>query len=208
VSNWGWLIQALPPEDRVWGEALVRELREVPTRERPRWALGLLRLTGMRIARRVSSRHGAGLWIGALVGLVIAGDLAHSNLGPGSAHPASEPLAPVLVAFALLGVLFVMTGFVQRGHGVAVADCARTTSVAAVVIVVAAFLTTLVIDNFWLQTVARQPDKIYGLAHSPLFHTMRAYLIGQDVLGLLIVMPVAAALAAGLGALGARTRGR
>jgi hypothetical protein len=87
-----------------------------------------------------------------------------------------------------------------------VADCVRTAAIAAAVIVLAAFVATVVIDNVWLQNVARQPDKIYGLARSPLFHTMRAYLIGQDILGLLIVTPLAAAAAAALGAAGARLR--
>jgi hypothetical protein len=188
----------------------MRELDEVPARERPRWALGLLRLTGARITRRATSGRpvGTGMLIGTLVGLLVAADLAYTNLGPASARPASEPVAPVLGAFALLGFSFVATGFVQRGRGVAVPDCARTTAIAAAVIVALAFVTTLVIDNVWLHTVARQPDKIYGLTHSPVFYTMRAYLIGQDILGLLLVMPVGAALAASLGALGARARRR
>jgi hypothetical protein len=105
-----------------------------------------------------------------------------------------------LIAFGLLGALFLATGFFARARG------SRTAALTAVVIVLAAFLTTLVIDNVWLDTVARQPDKIYGLAHSPLFHTMRAYLVGQNILGLLIVTPLAAAAGAALGALGARLR--
>lgn len=202
MSPWRCLIRTLPVDDRVWGEALVRELDEVPARRRAQWALGLLGLSAARFAKR----GGAGLWLGVPVGLLVAADLAYSNLGPASSHPTREPLGSALLTFALLGALFLATGFVQRGRGVAVADCARATSITAVVIVVLAFVTTLVIDNLWLATVARQPDKIYGLAHSALFHTMRVYLIGQDVLGLLIVTPVAGAAAAGLGALGARVR--
>jgi hypothetical protein len=75
--------------------------------------------------------------------------------------------------------------------------------VAAIAIIVLAFLASLVIDNVWLSTVARQPDKIYGLEHSPLFHTMRAYVNGQNLVGLMIVTPVGAAGAAALAALGA-----
>jgi hypothetical protein len=158
----------------------------------------LLRLTAARIARRAR----AGLLIGALAGVIVSGDLAYSNLGPRSAHPTAESVGPTVIAFALLGALLLATGFIRRGRG----DGARTAAITAAVIVLAAFLTTLVIDNVWLETVARQPDKIYGLAHSPLFHTMRAYLISQDVLGLLIVTPLAAATGAALGALGARLR--
>ncbi len=75
---------------------------------------------------------------------------------------------------------------------------------AAIAIIALAFLTSLVIDNVWLSTVVRQPDKIYGLKHSPLFHTMRAYVNGQNLIGLIIVTPVGATGAAALAALGAR----
>jgi hypothetical protein len=114
-----WLVRTLPPEDRAWGEALVRELDAVPPDARPRWALGLLRLSGTRNARRVIPRRAdrAGLWIGAVVGLIVAGDISYSNLGPGRAHPGGEPIAPVLGAYALLGVLFIAIGFFARGRG-------------------------------------------------------------------------------------------
>jgi hypothetical protein len=217
VSNLAWLIRTLPPEDRVWGEALMRELDEVPRRERPRWALGLLRLTGARLARRVMSPSGpapgtarsvrTGLWLGVLFGVLGVAELAYSNLGPGSAHPHSDSAAPVLAAYALLGLLFVAIGFVQRVRGETLVDCARTTAIMAAVIVVLAFVSSLVIDNVWLHTVARQPDKIDGLAHSHVFHTMRMYLIWTNVLGLLVAAPVCAIGAAALGALGARARG-
>jgi hypothetical protein len=197
-----WLVRTLPREDRVWGEAWLRELEAVPAHARAAWALGLLGFSGARNARRLIPRRGdrIGLSIGAIASLIVAGDIAYSNLGPRSAHPAAESVGPTLIAFGLLGALFLATGFFARARG------ARTAALTAVVIVLAAFVTTLVIDNVWLHTVARQPDKIYGLAHSPLFHTMRAFLIGQDILGLLIVTPLAAAVGAALGALGARLR--
>jgi hypothetical protein len=217
VSNWGWLIQTLAPEDRVWAEALVREMEEVPTRERPRWALGLIRLCGARLARRLTAPSGSGpgtprsvrtgLWLGVLFGLLAVAELAYSNLGPGSAHPHSDQTAPVLAAYVLLALLFVTIGFVQRARGETLADCARTTAIMAAVIVVLAFASSLVIDNVWLHTVARQPDKIDGLEHSQ-FHTMRMYLIWTNVFGLLIAAPMGAIGAAALGALGARARAR
>ena len=206
MSGWRivgrWLVRALPPEDRCWGEALLRELDELPRRQRPGWALALLRLNA---ARMPSAR--VGLWLGALVGLLVVAELAYSNLGPGSAHPSSDQAAPVLAAYALLGLLFVATGFVQRARGETLADCARTTAIMAAVIIILAFGSSLVIDNVWLHTVARQPDKIDGFAHSPVFQTMRVYLIWTNVLGLLIATPVGAIGAAALGALGARARG-
>jgi hypothetical protein len=72
-----------------------------------------------------------------------------------------------------------------------------------VIVVVAAFVTALVVDNVWLSVVARQPDKIYGLKHSSLFHDMRLYVNAMNVLGLLIATPLGAAIGAGLGAIGA-----
>ena len=168
---------------------------------------------GRRLTSPASSGSGparsirAGLWLGVLFGLLGVAELAYSNLGPGSSRPRSDPVAPVLVAYLLLALLFVAIGFVQRTRGETVADSARTTAIMATVIVVLAFASSLIIDNVWLHTVARQPEKIDGLAHSHLFHTMRAYLIWLNVLGLLVVTPVGALGAGALGALGARARG-
>jgi hypothetical protein len=206
VSGWRvagrWLVRTLPPEDRCWGEALLAELDAVPRRRRLLWGLGLLRLS---MARMRSARAGA--CVGGLAGLLVAADLAYFDLGSQISHQVSEPIAPALIAYGLLGGLFLATGFVRRGHEATVAGCARTTAISATAVVAVGSLTTLVIDYVWLETVARQPGKLYGVAHSPLLHTMRAYLFGGDALGLLIVTPLGVTLAAGLGALGALARG-
>jgi hypothetical protein len=195
------------------------ELDDVPPRQRPRWTVGLIRLSGARLARRVmapippgagpASSVCAGLWLGLVLGLLGVAELAYSNLGGGSAHPRSDPVAPVLAAYALLGMLFVAIGFIQRARGETVSGSARTTAVMAAVIVVLAFATSLIIDNVWLHTVARQPDKINGLADGLVgirFHTMRLYLIALNLFGLLVVTPVGAIGAGALGAVGAWLR--
>ena len=85
-------------------------------------------------------------------------------------------------------------------------ECAIAGAVTGLVtlgIVAAAMLT---INNVWLSTVARQPDKIYGLAHSHLFRSMRAYLNGQVALGLVVLTPITAAGCALLTATGACLR--
>jgi hypothetical protein len=139
---------------------------------------------------------------------VIAAGLAYSNLGPSSRHPKPDAAWATLIAYALLAAVFVAIGFVGRARGRGVGECARQALVCAVVLTVITFVTSLVIDNFWLSVVARQPDKIYGLRHSTLFHDMRLYVNAMNVIGLLVATPVAAAVGAGLGALGALIRGR
>jgi hypothetical protein len=202
----------------VWGEALLAELDEVPAGERGRWAMGLvpllvertwsrLTLGGLRpFGRDPSTRDG--VWLGVAVGAVIAAGLAYANLGPSSSHPKSDPAWASLTAFAVLAVILIAIGFIGRGQGRGVSDCARTALVCAIVLTVITFVTSFVIDNAWLSVVARQPDKIYGLKHSGLFHDMRLYVNAMNVIGLVIVTPAAAAVGAGLGALGALLRGR
>ena len=210
--------QVLPAHDRVWSEALLAELEDVPAKRRMRWLMGLMPLLVQRAWRhfwggdvRSSPRDPTtrgGAWLGLAAGTVIAAGLAWSNLGPSARHPESDPEWATLVAYAVLACLFVAIGFVGRGRGREVAECGRAALACAVVLTVITFLTVIVIDNAWLSTVARQPDKIYGLRHSGLFHGMRAYVDAMDLVGLVVAIPLGAAVSAALGAVGALVRGR
>lgn len=215
IALLGRLVALLPGEERVWGQALLGELDAVPEAMRTRWALGLVPLLATRVSRRLRPQRpdrDAGTRVALVTGLTagaaIAADLAYSNLGPASRHPMGDPLAPTLAAYALLFGMFVAIGFVHRGSSRSVADCARASGMSAAVIILIAFTTTLVIDNFWLSVVARQPDKISGLTQTPLFHSMRAYLNGQQIIGLIVVLPTGVAVAGLCGILGARLRRR
>lgn len=210
------LARALPRRDRVWGEALIAELHDVPNGKRVLWAMGLAPLLLDRAWRRVfigdfgsfrrdrSTRDG--IWLGLAVGAVIAAGLTYSNLGPSSRRPTSDPAWMTLIAYGLLASVFIMIGFFGRGRGRGMSDCARAALTCAVVLTAITFATSAVIDNVWLAVVARQPDKIYGLKHSALFHDMRMYVNGMNVIGLVIATPVGAAAGAMFGAIGALMR--
>jgi len=203
------LARLLPGDDRVWGEALLAELDHVPPRLRFRWMLGVLPLIAARLRRAPRSdvlRVGA--CAGLVSGAVLSADIAYTNLGPGSSHPGSDPLAPTLAAYAAVFLMLVVVGFVIRGRGRPLAASAGAAAVSAVVILAVVAVTTVVVDNVWLPVVARQPDKISGLAHSLLFHNMRAYLNAHIVLGLIFSLPFGAALAALCGTAGALVRRR
>ena len=100
-------------------------------------------------------------------------------------------------------VIFVTLGFVLSRRDRPVRDCAVVAAISGLVTLVLVAATLTVVDNVWLSTVARQPDKIDGLAHSHWFHTMRAYVNGQLLIGLSLAAPIVAAGCAALGALGA-----
>jgi hypothetical protein len=144
-----------------------------------------------------------GLVVGLVVGVALAAGLAYSNLGPASRHPTSDNAAVVLGGYALVALGFMVFGAFARGRLPTVVDCAVAGAVAGVLALIIVATASATINNVWLSTVARQPDKIDGLAHSQ-FHTMRAYLNSQLALGLAVLPPIAAtgcALFAALGAL-------
>jgi hypothetical protein len=151
---------------------------------------------------RSSARVGAVLGLG--LGLLLAAGFAYSNLGPSAAHPTSDDSVAVLGGYVVMAAAFATFGFVVRRWLPSPRNCAIAGAVAGVVALLVVAVAIGVINNVWLSTVARQPDKIYGLAHDHMFHTMRAYLNGQLALGLVVLPPVAAAgcaLLTGMGAL-------
>jgi hypothetical protein len=145
-----------------------------------------------------------GAVVGLVLGAVASAGFAYSNLGPSSRHPTSDNSWAVLVGYAIVAVGFVVFGAVARRRLPSIRACALAGATAGVVIAVVVASAIGIIDNVWLSTVARQPDKIYGLAHSAVFHSMRAYLNGQLLLGLLVIPPVAAIGCATFAGIGAR----
>jgi hypothetical protein len=153
---------------------------------------------------RTSVRVGVGA--GLALGVLGSGFFAYANLGPSSRSPTSDDAVAVLLGYVVVALVFVVFGFVCRARRMSMRECAIAGALSGLVAlwIVAAAIT--VIDNVWLSTVARQPDKLDGLAHSNMFHTMRAYLNGQIALGLVILPPNVAAGCALLTAAGAKLR--
>ena len=144
-----------------------------------------------------------GLVAGVVLGIALAAQLTYSNLGPSSRHPTSDDAGAVLVGYALIAIGFLVFGMFVRRRLPTVVDCAVAGAVAGVLALLIVAIASASINNLWLSTVARQPDKIHGLAHSH-FHTMRAYLNSQLAVALAALPPIVAAgcaLIAGLGAL-------
>jgi hypothetical protein len=143
-----------------------------------------------------------GLVSGLMLGAAASAGLAYSNLGPSSRSPSSDNGVAVLGGYGVVALVFLAYGFVGRARRMSVRECAVAGAITGLVALGIVAVTMAVINNVWLSTVARQPDKIYGLAHSH-FHTMRAYLNAQLALGLVVLPPIVAAGSAVLTATGA-----
>lgn len=143
-----------------------------------------------------------GVVSGIVLGAVASAGFAYSNLGPSSGSPTSDNAAAVLFGYAVLALVFLAYGFVCRTRQLSVKQCAIAGAVTGLVTLVIVACAMAAINNLWLSTVARQPDKIDGLAHSHVFHTIRAYLNGQLALGLVVLPPIVASGCALLTAIG------
>jgi len=112
-----------------------------------------------------------------------------------------ETLAMLLVASGLL-VFFAAAGCIASRRTARITTGARTGALTALVSMGIAMLTFVAIDNLFLDIVSKQPDKVWGFAHSQ-STSMRAYINAGHLRGLVTVLPVFVLVGAACGAIGA-----
>ena len=112
-----------------------------------------------------------------------------------------------LVGYLVLFAYFGASGFLAARAGSSIRDAALTGAVTAVVSIVIALVTFIVIDNLFLDVVMQQPDKAVGFAHSGL--TSQRDYVNQGLLaGTVMVTVVLGTFGAAMGALGGLVRKR
>jgi hypothetical protein len=152
---------------------------------------------------RGTSRRG--LSFGLLLGAILAVGIIATNVGPLRGAPTSDSAAGSIAGFSSIAAALVLVGFANRRHLPSPAACAAATAITGLLAFLIAIATFLVVDNLFLSTVAQQPDKIYGLAHSH-YHSMRSYVNAALLRGTALMIPLTLIGAATLGALGATLR--
>ena len=200
----GRLVDRLPPENRVWGQALIAESDYLAGRKRFAWLCGLLALclvgAGRRRQRPSASRRG--LRFGLALGAFLAIGIVAGNVGPLRGRPTSDSAVASAAGFLAIAGALLLIGFLNRRQLAGTRACAAATAITGLVAFLISIATFAVIDNVFLSTVAQQPDKIWGLAHSH-YHTMREYINADLARSTAFMIPVTIFGAAALGAAGA-----
>lgn len=107
-----------------------------------------------------------------------------------------------LLIYGLVFLFFVVSGLLASRKSKRIEDGLRVGAITALITIVIVTLTFLVVDNVFLDIVSKQPDKIYGFAHSG-FSTMRDYINSGFLRGLFTVIPAFGVIGAVCGAIGA-----
>jgi hypothetical protein len=179
----------LPARRRALGEALLAEAAAVAQgRRRTVWLLGgFLFVIREGIAMTMHRRSVA--WTALIVGVVglgVAVEIVLSNV----VFPTTgdDDTTTILLAYLCLFAAFFLVGYVVARDGVGAKGQLLAGAAAGVTIGLLSAATFAVVDNVWLDIVARQQPKIVGFAESGAW-SMRAY-INSGLIGAAIALPI------------------
>jgi hypothetical protein len=147
---------------------------------------------------------------GAYDGLILAAVLAVVAFltvvvfppGPNESDDDPEYLVQLLAAYVLLAIALMAVGAHARRRSASPYAGLKAGAAAGLVIAVMVTLTYLVINNAFFPVVSQQHDKRVAFAASG-WTSMRAFINMQTVRGLFVIVPLATAVGAVLGFLGA-----
>jgi hypothetical protein len=150
---------------------------------------------------RSSAPFKLGLVFGLPVALALAVDIVYTNV----IRPVHDDQTEVLICYASIFALQFVAGLVAARRARSPFGPALTGATAGAVIAIIVIATFVVVDNLFLGTVGRQPQKIRGLAESP-FESMRLYVNVTLVVATAILVPFLTACGIAFSALGGAVR--
>jgi uncharacterized membrane protein YeiB len=165
-------------------EQLIHDLQ--PSTSRTRLAVDLVRgalnayveeALAMRAADRIAIKRGL------LVALIVWAVLSTGILFTTVVFPSKtdDDLIPILLSYVCVFAALIQTGAIAARAGASRKVQLLAGLIAGVVIGASMVITFLIVDNVWLDIVARQPTRIDGFAHSGAA-SMRSY-INQGLIG-------------------------
>jgi hypothetical protein len=144
-----------------------------------------------------------GVALGCLLSLGVVAINVVLPLLPAQLAPLRQAVETGSEIVSWLGVLLLwaVAGFLAWRRSGKLGAALKAGALAALVSMGMVMLTFALVDNLFLGLVSRQPEKIWGFAHSG-YQSMRAYINHGLLRGLLFALPVMTAAGALLGALG------
>ncbi len=146
-----------------------------------------------------------GVFFGLLLGVLAIGTIVWTNVLFPTFESDSEYQTTYALAFIALFLFFALVGVLASRKTNRLLSGTWAGAITSLLGVGIAMLTFVVIDNLFLDIVSHQADKISGFQHST-FHTMRDYINAGLLSGVIVVLPVMAAVGAACGTLGAALR--